>query len=61
MKKIAITETWQVQLRSDFFNLWNHNNFQNPVSTMSSPAFGTNTANLLTDAREILFSAKIRF
>ena len=60
-KKISIQEGWQVQLRSDFINLWNHNNFANPESKMSSPSFGSNTATLITDARQILLSAKIRF
>jgi len=60
-KKISIKEGWQVQLRSDFINLWNHNNFANPESKMSSPSFGSNTATLVTDARQILLSVKIRF
>jgi hypothetical protein len=61
MKKVVVTENLSVQLRSDFVNAWNHNNFQNPVSLMANGNFGQNTANLLTDARQILFSAKIRF
>lgn len=61
LKNISIKENWRVQLRADFINLWNHNNFQNPVATMSSTTFGANTANLLTDTRQILASAKIRF
>jgi len=61
MKRITIKEDWQLQLRSDFTNLWNHNNFQNPEARMSSPSFGANTATLLTDARLILFSAKLKF
>jgi hypothetical protein len=61
MKRITLKENWQVQLRSDFTNLWNHNNFQNPEARMSSPSFGANTATPLTDARLILFSAKLKF
>lgn len=61
MKKIAIHEDLQLQIRSDFANLWNHNNFQNPVPVMSSPTFGQNTATLITDARQILLSAKLMF
>ena len=61
MKKVLITENWQIQFRSDFINLWNHNNFKNPDAKMASPSFGANTDTLVTDAREILFSAKIRF
>jgi outer membrane receptor protein involved in Fe transport len=61
MKRIAIKENLQIQLRSDFINLWNHNNFPNPEARMSSPNFGRNTAKLISDSREILFSAKIKF
>jgi hypothetical protein len=60
-KKFSITENWKFQVRSDFENLWNHNNFQNPVVMMVSPSFGQNTATLLSDARRMLLSAKIMF
>ncbi len=61
MKKISLRESGQLQIRGDFVNLWNHRNFQNPVAMMSSPAFGQNTATLLTDSRQILLSAKVKF
>jgi hypothetical protein len=61
VKRIAIKENVQVQLRSDFINAWNHNNFPNPEGRMGSPTFGQNTAALITDARQILFGAKIKF
>jgi hypothetical protein len=60
-KKIAIREGLQLQLRSDFVNMWNHNTFRPPEARMVSPAFGANTAAPLTDAREILLSAKLSF
>jgi len=60
MKKVTIHENMQIQIRSDFVNLWNHNNFQNPVAVMSSTTFGQNTATLITDTRQILLSAKLR-
>jgi hypothetical protein len=60
-KKIKVREGWQIQVRAQFFNVWNHNNFPNPEARMSSPTFGTNTAKLVTDAREMLFSAKLEF
>ena len=60
-KKISLTERWKVQLRGDFENLWNHNNFRNPVAVMVNPSFGQNTATLLSDARRMLLSAKIQF
>src|SRR5436190_207611 len=61
MKKVIIKEDCQLQIRSDFSNLFNHTNFTNPVGLMNSPTFGQNTATPLTDARLILFSAKLKF
>jgi hypothetical protein len=61
MKKVAIVENMQLQVRADFANVWNHTNFQNPVAVMSSPTFGQNTATPITDSRQILLSAKLRF
>ena len=58
-KNIAIKERWSVQLRADWTNLWNHRNFGNPVATMNSPAFGTNTTD--PGGRTMLVSAKIKF
>jgi hypothetical protein len=58
-KRIPVSERVGVQLRADWFNLWNHRNFDNPVATMSSPAFGTNTTN--PGGREMLISLKILF
>jgi hypothetical protein len=61
MKRIAIQESWRIQLRSDFFNAWNHNNFANPEARMNNAFFGANTSRPITDAREMLFSAKLEF
>jgi hypothetical protein len=61
LKSIPIREGMQFQIRSDFTNLWNHRNFPNPVAVMSSTSFGQNSGTLLTDARLILFSAKLKF
>lgn len=58
-KTISIAERWKVQLRADWTNLWNHRNFGNPVATMNSPTFGTNTTD--PGGRSMLVSAKIRF
>jgi hypothetical protein len=33
IKNIHITERQAVRFTADFFNLWNHANFSNPVST----------------------------
>ena len=61
LKSFKIRESVQLQLRSDFTNLWNHRNFPNPVAVMSSTSFGQNTATPLTDSRLILFNAKLKF
>jgi hypothetical protein len=61
MKRVALREDLRLQIRADFANLWNHNNFQNPVAVMSSTTFGQNTANLVTDTRQILLGAKVLF
>jgi len=60
-KTIALKESLQIQLSSDFINLLNHNNFANPEARMSSTTFGKNTAKLISDSREMLFSAKLKF
>jgi hypothetical protein len=61
MKTFPITERVRFQFRTDFINLWNHNNFQSPEARMNNPAFGANTATLLTDSRTMLLSGKLRF
>src|SRR5688572_10532523 len=61
MKSIAIAENLKVLLRSEFVNAWNHNNYQNPVAAMASPTCSQNTAALITDARQMLLSANLRF
>src|SRR5437879_1304135 len=58
LKRVKMRESIQLEIRSDFTNLWNHRNFPNPVAVMSSTSFGQNTATMLTDSRQILFSAK---
>ncbi|HLH32534.1 MAG TPA: TonB-dependent receptor [Terriglobia bacterium] len=61
-KTVKLHEDMQLQIRSDFSNLWNHRNFQPPVATMSSPSFGqTRPGDLITDARLILMNVKLKF
>jgi Carboxypeptidase regulatory-like domain/TonB-dependent Receptor Plug Domain len=38
------TERFQLQLRGDLFNIFNHTNFSNPVSNQSSSSFGQITS-----------------
>ncbi len=58
-KNIALTERWKLQFRTDFINAFNNYNFTNPVATMSSPIFGTNTSN--PGNRTMLMSLKVLF
>jgi hypothetical protein len=39
-KTFAIRESQTLQFRSEFFNAWNHPQFSNPVTAVSSPSFG---------------------
>jgi hypothetical protein len=58
-KKLPVTERLALQLRADWYNLWNHRNFGNPVAVMSSPAFGTNTTD--PEGRTMLIALKLLF
>lgn len=40
VKMTPITERIQAQFRVEFFNVFNHPNFNNPNSTQTSPQFG---------------------
>jgi hypothetical protein len=61
-KSVKLRENLQFQIRSDFVNIWNHRNFPNPITTMSSTTFGQNTAPLVGDGvRAILFNARVKF
>ena len=61
-KNINVSELVVVQLRSEFFNLFNNANLADPVSTVTSGAFGQifSTATGL-EPRVIEFGLKIRF
>ena len=58
-KSISISEQASLQLRADWFNLLNHRNFGNPVATMNSAAFGTNTSD--PGNRTMLLGLKLSF
>jgi hypothetical protein len=52
----------QLQIRGDFLNVFNHDNFPNPDANMTSSTFGKwATPRLLTDARQVLLGAKLSF
>jgi hypothetical protein len=64
MKRFILPNEMQLQIRGDFINAFNHDNFANPDSNMSNAAtgtFGTQTLTPLTDARQVLLGAKLSF
>ena len=58
-KKIPITERVNLEFRGEFFNLFNHRNFGNPVVNMSSVSFGQNLSE--PGGRQVLLSGRVRF
>ena len=60
MKNTVITERLNLQFRAEFFNVLNHANFSNPVSDVTSSAFGriANT-NPNTFPRQIQFGLRL--
>ena len=61
MKRFKLPREYSLEVRGDFLNVFNHDNFQNPVANMSSVNFGKNIFVPLTDARQVLLGAKFRF
>lgn len=59
-KRFPVGEQRRVELRAEFFNLFNHPNFSNPVGNLSSGNFGHFTG-LTTDPREIQLAVKFYF
>jgi hypothetical protein len=60
-KLTAITPNGRVklELRGDFFNMFNITQFQNPNTSIGSSQFGEIQSNY--DPREIQIAAKVRF
>jgi hypothetical protein len=42
-RQFHLTERLALQARADFFNIFNHPNFGNPINFLSSPQFGQST------------------
>jgi hypothetical protein len=59
-KNIPISERINLQLRTEFFNLFNHANFSNPNSDLDSGAFGT-IRGTSVNARLVQFAMKLSF
>jgi len=63
-KNILFKERYNVQLRADSFNIFNHPNFNAPNANISNSTVGTITAISGTpsyEARTVEFAAKFSF
>ena len=61
LKRFALRGERTLELRGDFINVFNHDNFPNPDGNMSHVTFGKQIFVPLTDARQVLLGVKIRF
>lgn len=59
IKRVTVTDRTKLEFRSEFFDLFNHRNFGNPVVNMSSPSFGQNLSD--PGGRQILLSGRVQF
>jgi len=59
VRSFSIGETAKIQFRGEFFNVFNHTNFNFPNVQVDSPAFGTITQ--AGDPRQIQLALKILF
>ena len=59
-KEFAITEKYRVQFRSEFFNIFNHPQFDLPNPTIGNPSAGRITATV-GNPRDIQFSLRLHF
>jgi hypothetical protein len=65
-KKTKITERLMVEFRSEYYNVFNHPNFQPPDNFISDASFGQSTAEVgrndgTTGARQLQFGMKLHF
>lgn len=60
IKNFSISERATLQFRAECFNAWNHANFNNPNTSVTSSSFGMITG-VSTDARNFQFSLKLKF
>jgi hypothetical protein len=59
-KEFAITEKYRLQFRSEFFNIFNHPQFDLPNPTIGNPSAGKITATV-GNPRDIQFSLRLHF
>jgi hypothetical protein len=56
-KNFQFRETWRLEFRAEFFNAWNHAQFENPDNTVGDANFGQITQ--AREAREIQLGLKL--
>ena len=59
LKNTSLSERFNLQLRAEFFNLFNHPNFNLPDNFLGSPTFGR--INSARDPRHVQFAVKLLF
>ncbi len=59
-KNFPVGERRRFEFRSEFFNLFNHTNFSNPNSTLSSPVFGR-ILSTVSNSRQVQLALKFYF
>jgi hypothetical protein len=61
LKVTPITEKQNIQFRAEFFNVFNHPQFSNPVTNQDTPATFGVIQSLATNPRIIQFALKYIF
>jgi len=66
VKNVGLTERFKLQIRSEFFNVFNHPQFAQPGSFIETKTFGLSTTTLTrpdqtTSARQIQLALKLNF
>jgi hypothetical protein len=49
-RQFHLTEKVNLRLRSEFFNIFNHPNFGNPINSLTGPLFGHSTQTLASSS-----------
>jgi hypothetical protein len=61
VKNTRFKESMNFQFRTEFFNLWNHPGFENPVSDITSPSFGQILQTRPSNERQIQMVFRFEF
>jgi hypothetical protein len=59
-KRFSVTESKNLEVRADVFNLFNHANWDNPISDISSAEFGK-VLSLSSSPRIVQLALKLTF